>query len=57
MFILLERVDRIFAAAKSGAERGDHASLAVFADEAVSQDLVEFSQPFGLDDRKVPLSK
>ena len=38
-----ERVDRIFAAAESRAERGDHASLAVFADEAVTQDLEEFS--------------
>jgi hypothetical protein len=34
-----KRVDRIFAAAESRAERGDHASLAVFADEAVSQNL------------------
>ena len=41
-----ERVDRIFAAAESRAERGDHASLAVFADEAVPQDLEDFSQTY-----------
>jgi hypothetical protein len=45
-FKVPERVDRIFAAAESRAERGDHASLAVFADEAVPQDLEEFSQTY-----------